>query len=108
MGRRLANKYRAWESFCRDQAALAGSGLQRRGLEASAEYCRAAADEIERASWTQFWTQTSQDSISPDVLDGMKGRAIGLERLTQLHRPILTAIVPFVMRGGELHRKVAR
>jgi hypothetical protein len=75
MGRCLANKYRAWESFCRDQAPLAGSGLQRRGLEASAEYCRAAADEIERAFWTQFWTQTSQDSISPDVMDGMKGRA---------------------------------
>lgn len=42
-----ANEYRAWESFCRLQAAAAASELGRRGLERAAELCSAAADDIE-------------------------------------------------------------
>ena len=45
-----ASEYRAWESFCRLQAAAADSELGRRGLERAAELCSGAAADIETSS----------------------------------------------------------
>jgi hypothetical protein len=73
--RSKVDECRAWERFCREQAARAGSDLQRQGLEASAEYCNAAADDVEQGGLlSQVLSQSARNAprLTWTPLDGMR------------------------------------
>jgi hypothetical protein len=97
--RSKVDECQAWERFCREQAARAGTELQRHGLEASADYCRGVAEAIERTSpWTQFWTQTVHNGIEQARLRRTALGREALKKLTQLDQTIRNRIAPFVFQ----------